>query len=92
MKIWFNTRFIAGRDLYQTHFIGKIQVTANTGYPATVHEALDPKFSGYSPKTDSSKAVLLLWFLICTCSSCPYLYFGSPVMLVTYFSKFYVAE
>ena len=47
MKIRFNTRFIAGRDLYQTHFIGKI--TAKTGYPVTVHEALDPKFSGYSP-------------------------------------------
>ena len=38
--------------------------------------------------TDSSKAVLLLWFLTVTCSCCPYLYFGSPVMLVTYFSKF----
>ena len=34
----------------------------------------------------------LLWFLIVTCSCCPYLYFGSPIMLVTYFNKFYVAE
>ena len=32
--------------------------------------------------------VLLLWFLAVTCSCCPYLYFGSAVMLVTYFSKF----
>ena len=28
--------------------------------------------------------VLLLWFLIVTCSCCPYLYFGSPIMWVTY--------
>ena len=33
--------------------------------------------------TDRSKAVLLLWFLIVTCSCCPYLYFGSAIMLVT---------
>ena len=38
--------------------------------------------------TDRSKAVLLLWFLTVTCSCCPYLYFGSTIMLVTYFSKF----
>ena len=38
--------------------------------------------------TDRSKAVLLLWFLTVTCSCCPYLYFGSPIMLVTYFNKF----
>ena len=36
--------------------------------------------------TDRSKAVLLLWFLTVTCSCCPYLYFGSAIMLVTYFS------
>ena len=30
-------------------------------------------------------AVLLLWFFIVTCSRCPYLYFGSAIMLVTYF-------
>ena len=35
--------------------------------------------------TDRSKAVLLLWFLTVTCSCCPYLYFGSAIMLVTYF-------
>ena len=35
-----------------------------------------------------SKAVLVLWFLTVTCSCCPYLYFGSAIMLVTYFSKF----
>ena len=41
---------------------------------------------------DRSKAVLLLWFLTVTCSCWPYLYFGSAIMLVTYFSKFWVAE
>ena len=35
-----------------------------------------------------SKAVLLLWFLTVTRSCCPYLYFGSTIVLVTYFSKF----
>ena len=35
-----------------------------------------------------SKAALLLWFLTVTSSCCPYLYFGSAIMLVTYFSKF----
>ena len=47
--------------------------------------------SGLSPKyfnTDRSKAVLMLWFLTVTCSCCPYLYVGSPIMLVTYFSEF----
>ena len=34
--------------------------------------------------TDRSKAVLLLWFLTVTCSCCPYLYFGSLIMWVTY--------
>ena len=38
--------------------------------------------------TDRSKAVLLLWFLTVTCSCCPYLNFGSAIMLVTYFSTF----
>ena len=38
--------------------------------------------------TDRSKAVLLLWFLTVICSCCPYLYFGSAIMLETYFSKF----
>ena len=35
-----------------------------------------------------AKAVLLLWFLTVTCSGCPYLYFGSAIMLVTYFVNF----
>ena len=35
--------------------------------------------------TDRSKAVLLLWFHTVTCSCCLYLYFGSDIMLVTYF-------
>ena len=30
----------------------------------------------------------MLWFLTVTCSCCLYLYFGSAIMLVTYFSKF----
>ena len=38
--------------------------------------------------TDRSKAVRLLWFLTVTCSCCPYLYFGSAIMLVTYFVNF----
>ena len=29
----------------------------------------------------------VLWFLTVPCSCCPYLYFGSAIMLVTYFSK-----
>ena len=33
-------------------------------------------------------AVLLLSFLSVTCSRCPYLYFGSAIMLVTYFVNF----
>ena len=33
-----------------------------------------------------------MWLLTVTCSCCPYLYFGSPIMLVTYFSKFKVAK
>ena len=31
---------------------------------------------------------IMLWFLTVTCSCCPYLYFGLPIMLVAYFSKF----
>ena len=34
------------------------------------------------------QAVFLLWFLTVTCSCCPYLYFGSAIMLVTYFVNF----
>ena len=30
----------------------------------------------------------LLWILTVTCSCCPYLYFGSAIMLVTYFVNF----
>ena len=52
---------------------------------------LGSRKTGLSPQyfnTDLSKAVLLLWFLIVTCSCCLYLHFGSAIMLVTYFSKF----
>ena len=38
--------------------------------------------------TGRSKAVLLLWLLTVTCSCCPYLYYGSAIMLVTYFVNF----
>ena len=38
--------------------------------------------------TERSKAVLLLWFLSVACSCCPYLYFGSAIMLVTIFVNF----
>ena len=38
--------------------------------------------------TGRSKAVPLLWFLTVTCSCCPYLHFGSAIVLVTYSSKF----
>ena len=38
--------------------------------------------------TDRFKAVLLLWFFTVTCSCWPYLYFGSAIMLVTYFLNF----
>ena len=47
--------------------------------------------TGLSPPVfyiDRFKAVLLLWFLTVTCSCCPYLYFGSTIMLVTYFVNF----
>ena len=47
--------------------------------------------TGLSPQvfyTVRSEAVLLLWFLTVTCSWCPYLYFGSAIMLVTYFVNF----
>ena len=30
----------------------------------------------------------MLWFLTVTCSCCAYLYFGSAIMLVTYFVNF----
>ena len=52
---------------------------------------LGSRKTGLSPlyfNTDSSKAVLLLLFLNVTDSCCPYLYFGSAIMLVTYFSNF----
>ena len=43
---------------------------------------LGSRKTGLSPyfNTDRSKAALLLWFLTITCSCCPYLYFGSPIM------------
>ena len=54
---------------------------------------LESRKTGLSPtpqclNTDSSKAVHLLWFLTVTCSCCPYLYFGSPIVWVTYLARF----
>ena len=49
------------------------------------HSVLPPPQYFY---TDRSKAVLQLWFFTVTCSCCPYLYFGSAIMLVTYFVNF----
>ena len=51
----------------------------------TVKTGLSPPPLFY---TDRSKAVRLLWFLAVACSCCPYLYFGSAIMLVTYFVNF----
>ena len=47
-----------------------------------------PVYASQYFNTDRSKAVLLLWFLTVACSCCPYLYFGSAIMLVTYFVNF----
>ena len=51
---------------------------------------LGTRITGLSPQyfnTGHSKAVLLLRFLTVTCSCCPYLYFGSPIMWGTYLSS-----
>ena len=51
----------------------------------------DPVGPVWAPQcfcTDRSGAVLLLWFLAVACSCCPCLYFGSAVVLVTYFVNF----
>ena len=34
------------------------------------------------------QGLIAAWFLTVTCSCCPYLYFGSAIMLVTYFVNF----
>ena len=63
-------------------------------YSCNITEAVDEdgnRKTGLSPQyfnTDRSNAVLLLWFFTVTFSYCLYLYFGSAIMLVTYFSKF----
>ena len=43
-----------------------------------------PFLDGDVPRS-TSYGVYTLWFLTVTCSCCLYLYFGSAVMLVTYF-------
>ena len=59
------------------------EAEGEVGFPLNRFKPPPPKFN-----TDRSKAVLLLWFLTVTCSCCPYLYFGSAIMLVTYFVNF----
>ena len=57
----------------------------------TIFGRLGSRKTGLSPpyfNTDRSKAVLQLWFLAVTCSCCPYLYFGSAIMLVTFLVNF----
>ena len=72
---------------------GDIEINSGFSMEDELRARLGSRKTGLSPplqyfNTDRSKAVLLLWFLAVTCSCCPYLYFGSPIMLVTYFSKF----
>ena len=53
-----------------------------------IYTRLHPQSANITRKCNRSKAVLLLWFLTVTCSCCPYSYFGSAIMLVTYFINF----
>ena len=53
----------------EMHVIGS-GIMANLGCP----------HNNTSPLTTFIIGLLLLWFLTVTCSCCPYLYFGSPVM------------
>ena len=57
---------------------GPIQISVQRFHLTVSHSAGD----------FGSKAVLLLWVLAVACSCCPYLYFGSSIMLVTYFVNF----
>ena len=60
------------------------QVTVKFEIDLSTHPRTRPQYF----YTDRSKAVLLLRFLTVTCSCCPHLYFGSAIMLVTYFVNF----
>ena len=56
-------------------------------------QRLGSRKTGLSPppfffNSDRSKAVLLLWFLTVTCYCCPYLNFGSAIVLLIYFVNF----
>ena len=67
------------------------EISRQTGLLQKPGARLGSRKTGVSAQyfnTDRSKAVLLLWFLIVTCFCCLYLYYGSAIMLVTYFSKF----
>ena len=72
--------FIPNHYPYKEHFVSMTKLSRKTG--------LSPPPSPQYFYTDRSKAVLLLWFLTVICSCCPYLYFGSAIMLVTYFVNF----
>ena len=82
--IYFQTySFAAGHfkvNLYvEPLWSGGMKVCSNDGGYMAKMAALPQYFN-----TDSSKVVLLFWFLTATCSCCPYLYFGSAIMLVTH--------
>ena len=69
---------------FQFIFMFGAKTSWNGQYKNSIKIAPPPQYF----YTDRSKAVLLLWFLTVTCSCCPYLYFGSAIMLVTYFVNF----
>ena len=67
----------------------KVQLFLNQSKHKKCSKSLPKTCSLYiGLNTDRSKAVLPLWFLTVTCSCCAYLYFGSVIMLVTYFVNF----
>ena len=79
------TIFFCNHLTFATEYLDMLVQCYGISHPSTSHfiQRLDDSFW-----TDRSKAVLLLWFLTVNCSCCPYLYFGSAIMLVTYFVNF----
>ena len=70
-------------------FIGELENLHADQTTTCMRERLGSRKTGLSTQyfnTVRYKAVLLLWFLVVSCSFCPYLYFGSLIMWVTYFS------
>ena len=68
--------------------VGMRQALVDETRSQKLRARLGSRKTGLSPQyfnTDRSKAVLFLCFLTVTCSCCPYLYFDSAIMLVTYF-------